>query len=110
MNYEFKGTPGPWRLATISDNQFLGHTADGKPYTGVIGGLGHYDHNGRGFNITAIMSEEDAHLIAAAPCLLQAAIRLISLSENDGGHLKSGNGSHYLNDLKLAIHKALNIQ
>lgn len=96
MNYEFKGTQGEWRLGSaedsnihISSNGWLGFT---KVYYNYTRGEEHI-HN--------------AHLISAAPELLQACIAI----ENTLRTMTNNPVSALLmTQLQQAIHKALNIQ
>jgi len=61
-----KHTPGPWR--NLSDP-----FEDGTPYYRIIGGAGYHDDaSDTGFEATAVMSDADAALMAAAPLLLVA--------------------------------------
>lgn len=62
-------TPGPWRLKSHPYE-------DGTPYFVLTAGDGSYPH---GFYLNAIMSEADAHLLVAAPKMLEVlkAARII---------------------------------
>lgn len=101
MNYEKKFTPGPWQIDHYGDVFVYESDNDGQITDFMVAEIQSLSDEERKFN---------AHLIAAAPDLLQAAIRIIELSEHDGGHLKKGNGAFYLNEIKQAINKALNIK
>lgn len=109
MDYTFKGTKGPWRVATKEDNHCIGVLDNGDLYNGVIGGAGCYVPDGKGFSIAAIMSEEDTHLLAAAPDLLEACKFLLdTMIENPS--IEGRYWEFRIEVAKQAIEKALNIQ
>lgn len=102
----FKGDAGPWVIMEALENSALGVIAEGR-----------LKPNGERSDFVCLVSpledltpcdEANARLISAAPDLLEAATRLIALSENDGGYLKSINDIFCLNALKSAVNKALN--
>lgn len=92
--YEFKGTDGLWRcLESVS--------GDITVYARDFAGMPDIVKMTKKIPSTAIY---DAHLIAAAPDLLQACIDALS-TISDMGHPDGGTAE----TLRAAIHKALNI-
>lgn len=121
MSYTFNGTPGPWRIQTREDNPHL--VSSGKnSYNGVRDCQYGYLNTSylRGFSITGCILIEDAHLIAAAPDLLQAIIHAMERIDIWGPKqfgLVPADPLATLVELQIivtrfreAIHKALNIQ
>lgn len=69
----FKGTPAPWHI----DNE---HKLADENYHFILSGDGfHCKEENKGFNIACFMSKYDAHLIAAAPELLEVLIEIRKL-------------------------------
>lgn len=90
MDYTFKGTPGPWSYKETTAGK---HKAVDRNGFSVATTPGY----GKGCKI-------DAHLISAAPDLLEALKDCIS-------HIKSVTGESDVPESAIrAIHKALNIQ
>ena len=107
MNYEFKGDTPPWRIASSNKkNQF--YVIHGKDLTG---------DKPRELQVLCInygfhpikeqldKTQANAHLIAAAPDLLEACVSFVKAFE-DGGNIDRD----VYNEAKATIHKALNIQ
>lgn len=123
MNYEFKGTPGPWRILTTEDNTHL--VSDGaNSYNGLRDvRLGFLDsEESVGFVVTGCMLVEDARLMAAAPDLFEAlketAIDLKILKEGlaklaERNHAAEGYPEvvqKWIDRAESALKKSLNIQ
>lgn len=108
MKYEFKGTKGDWSVdgfdltsVIVSVNE-VGWKHLCRCNYGYVEPESHFEEN------TA-----NAHLIAAAPDLLDACIEALDLLDNLNKHgepINYNEYSHYHDVLSSAIHKALNIQ
>jgi len=94
--YQFKGTPGPWVVGTRSATKdcVMFKSSD----TPLLECEGFIDCN----------TEANAHLISAAPDLLEFAVMM--LQSIDGGGRVVTVQDHHIDELRAAIHKALNIQ
>lgn len=89
MNYEFKGTQGPWELREALQDTFV------------------RSGSRRVAEILSFKEREDAHLIAAAPELLQSCIELDQVLRP---LILNPAHKDVMTRLQHAIHKALNIQ
>jgi hypothetical protein len=114
MNYEFKGTPGPWRVATKEDNHTVGILDNGLPYNQVMAGNGGYTCGG--FNVCGILNQEDALLLASSPDLLQALIAMVDFPDEFMKEWEFGEKCitvtyqpFHIHQAMEAIRKALNI-
>lgn len=97
--YTFKGTPGNWSDMS-GDNASIDIVLDNAA-TISVDRINRYD--GQLVGERSEM-EANAHLIAAAPDLLQACIDFVN--KVDSGRAKSTDS---YNQMKAAIHKALNL-
>lgn len=142
MNYEFKGTPGPWRWEVNEKHKDI-NICGGKPlydqtvlsfdrwgmhsaepcfnngngelteahhYTIAVKGREHHKDWFKG------VDHPDAHLIASAPCLLEALKSLMDYPEEDLKEWANGTQNIvcsfqpcHIKQALDAIHKALNI-
>lgn len=93
MKYEFKGTDGIWRCLESVTGDITIYARDFAAMPDIV-------RMTKKIPATAIY---DAHLIAAAPDLLQACIEALEDYE------KNELPNNISNKLKQAIHKALNI-
>lgn len=86
-------TPGPWKVMP-EDGIISGN------YRGIVAGKGFRDKKtNTGFNVTALMSEADARLIAEAPMMYEALKAIVSLADDDpfatiGMYVEHGKGSN----------------
>lgn len=87
MKYEFKGTKGKWSIDEVFQDTFV------------------VAESGRVAEVYSLKEREDAHLIAAAPELLEACKQALATIENIGH--PDGETACILRD---ALSKALNIQ
>ncbi|MCE7039173.1 hypothetical protein [Dyadobacter sp. CY312] len=105
MKYEFKGTPGPWKVSKVGSAVVACSTPDNP-----IGGRHHLDHSDHygGYLVAESIPDKDASLIAAAPDLLKVAIDYLEMRDRLL-HTMHDTES-FESKFRLAIHKALNIQ
>lgn len=124
MNYEFKGTPGPWGISVISKNMLSSDKE--STHTSV-----HIEGNGLALGSTLGINYKDgsktpwsiedhalpnACLMAAAPCLLEALNAFLDFPEVDLKEWADGDGNVtitlqpcHIKQALDSIHKALNI-
>lgn len=69
-----KHTPGPWSRKSIPGHLFEIHTADNSPVFRIRGGM--------------MPTLHDAALIAAAPDLLHALLRIADMRDRDGNAIE----------------------
>jgi hypothetical protein len=102
MEYEFKGTPGPWKKGKGYGSVVSSSLPDDKIMDRAE--LRHQEAYG-GYLIAESIEDKNNALIAAAPDLLEALIDLLP-------HADHGMGSDHPTYQKAiaAIHKALNIK
>jgi len=110
MKLEFKGTPAPWSVPHFSDDKSKCNCTSilCEYYCGSVANI-NYSEDGadwrEGDNPPIHEAKMNGHLIATAPDLLQAAMRLIENADNTGKVSATD-----FDKLKLAVHKALNIK
>lgn len=104
-DYLFKGTPGVWETEKIRDTLFVGlMKSSGISMEHIVCSF----EQGSELKMEAnIENKANAHLIAAAPELLEFAIMM--LQSVDGGGKVVTVQDHHLEELRSAVHKALNI-
>ncbi|QHP78376.1 hypothetical protein EKQ45_08655 [Proteus vulgaris] len=96
---EFKGTPAPWKYTVRNANEIM------TTFHGVTIGDVYLD-------ITTANQKADAHLIAAAPELLEALIEIVEMQSKNYGngmvtHMQLAN---LAKKAKIVIEKALGQQ
>jgi len=99
---EFKGTPGPWRVSESRTSGFC-VVREGSSDGAVVGCQDEYDHYG------AVFKKEDAHIIAAAPDLLDCCTDFLRLTGPEANSLPLGFGAELLKRVKSAVDKATSI-
>lgn len=110
MNYEFKGSEGEWSLPHFADDRCKCNCTS-VLHDGFCGAIAqvYFSNEGDdwrdGDNPMLPEAIANAHLISAAPDLLMAAIEMVQGLESVGVIY---DGTVLLNNLKLAVHKALN--
>lgn len=115
MNYEFKGTPPPWYLSTPkSYGSWAGFNTNKGLCIGVYAAGDDLEAicQVRKDNLL-VFNEQDheanAHLIAAAPELLQACIDAFNFIEQYNCEASQGQINDLSYTLQSAINKSLNI-
>lgn len=111
MNYEFKGTPGPWFYNGMTLGKhwvIVDEGGDGSTDVKTVCKFSPLDREDYETNQQWIEATGNAHLIAAAPCLLQVAINALNDMQNIVP--ASPARDNRIEQIKLAIHKALNIK
>lgn len=113
MKYEFKGSPAPWAAKDP-----LRYTSE-APSVNSVDIYSKYDGdnwkwvcNAHGENVR-IPSQEmvaNAHLIAAAPQLLQACIEALDMVNKERQEAGSAYYDRIFDQLHKAIHSVLNIE
>ena len=98
MSEETKWTPGPWHHMTRNANEIM------TTFHGVKIGRIYID-------VTTENEAEDAHLIAAAPELYEAAARLFNaanhhVSDSGDWFVAHGDNRELLSDMEAALAKA----
>lgn len=118
--YQFKGTPGPWAIKKVFEKPFLvTDPIDGQEWYSLdswimsgkkkIGEANYSTAKGKMGKVDNVGEfEANAHLIAAAPDLLEFAVMM--LQSIDGGGRVVTFQDHHIDELRAAIHKALNIE
>lgn len=96
--YQFKGTKGEWKVAPLKGYGANIENEDGEQVCII-------EDFGEEFGEATI---SDAYLLAAAPDLLDFAVMM--LQSIDGGGQVVTVQDHHIDELRAAIHKALNIQ
>ncbi|MCW9688153.1 hypothetical protein [Proteus terrae] len=96
---EFKGTPAPWKYTVRNANEIM------TTFHGVTIGDVYLD-------VTTANQKADAHLIAAAPELLEALIEIVEMQSKNYGngmvtHMQLAN---LAKKAKIVIEKALGKQ
>ena len=94
-------TPGPWVIARTSGSQI--YVTQPQNHAGRKPG---YYAEIRRFTPNHDEVEANAHLIAAAPELLEALIHMASVAERDGWQTATTGRQLFLWDAKVAIAKA----
>ncbi|HCR4030167.1 TPA: hypothetical protein OOF45_000133 [Morganella morganii] len=106
---EFKGTPGPWEIT--DDVESNRHTASNTYHHIGAGKWFHDDFSNTGFGISGFMSIHDAKLIAAAPDLLDALIKIVEMNQQYAidkyGDVRKAEEMACVRTARAAINKAL---
>lgn len=76
-------TPGPWVLKHISGSNFAVQRFEIRSGSGMPHPIFNKDISAID-GTTVCMSPQDANLIAAAPCLLEALIKLVEFYQHNG--------------------------
>nr|ELR5040960.1 hypothetical protein [Providencia stuartii]ELR5082974.1 hypothetical protein [Providencia stuartii] len=114
---EFKGTPAPWIISDsgneiMDSEQFI--FADVRKHAILCRwhekGFEHWNDEGASKDIGIEAKEANAHLIAAAPELLEALQRLLKYHDDFYGIEQDEDPEHPLAVAKAAIAKALGQQ
>lgn len=99
MEYKFKGTPGPWRVGKIGKSKTSISGSNWHEFAKVITKMEYAtEHSSQGL--------ANAHLISAAPELLEALLAVKRCFPSD---ILSDMMNEDYELIEAAIHKALNI-
>ena len=115
---EFKGTPGPWTItdsggSIMDSDQFIIATFSRMAI--LCGwhekGFEHYSDEGASRDIGTIAAKANAHLIAAAPELLDALIKIVEMNQQYAidkyGDVRKAEEMACVRTARQAINKAL---